>query len=1132
MSAPPLIDLPAMPTMVSRLPKFGSRATSGTHTGSTQVSSAGSVHTSAVTGSATAGAQPMNGSCHHPAEALSSAKQNGLIHMPPSFSMKWRNGKGEMQKRGGDVEKESRERKGVSVGPNRSSSHLQHHLSTQRASPQRSPSATQREIKKPSMSYAGRGRGFGLAVTRSLLPSPQSSPKTFATSKIGQRSTKPELNPPDLTNETKQSMNGHASTRQRANGANSSLRLPLSLSRPDGRVSSHPASRSGSPLLIDQPAFRSQSSDSLRSTSPASSSVSLSKEDRLRSRSLTQVRRLPSPTLTPPYSSSSLPSSLPRSPTITRSYSLNRAAERGSKELASSATRALPRAALARSPLTKPTPGGEGVDVGATGESEGFDCAKVQSSAAPVRSEVTAPSLLPPSAFKKPLLPSFGSTSKPSALSYKLTRPSLIKQPTLLCPAPGNASENDQEVSQELTGRRNSVETPPVTPSTTDESPGSTPGAPGMEGLSVEPASHGDVSILGETLEDMSLSSTSSLERNNTSQEYMDDFDNFGNGGMGILLFSSNDDHEDLHDLSHTRSEGSKPLANGSSGATELHSFLTDGMDWADMRLGGEEGECPLTRQRRSSQPDYQGGSSLDLSPSDSCGSGGTYMWDEEGLQPLGGGTATNTSSTANTANTHNIGSYDSDLNSIDILNNLESCDLDDDDLMLDDDLPEDASLHSDGDGITHMAEWRRRQLCWGTQDVLNDNSGLQCYQLTEDPGNQRTETAHNRDLLLQGLSHARSPCLSPGTGLAFDLGVDVEELAEDCSVVMAQLENLKRLLLQEEDGDEELDDTLTTETLSPNGPDASCSSHERTLHKQVEELLKEVQHLREEVRNRDRTISQLTQQLVLCVELVPLMPTQCCCQETEMERRVDRHTQTSVREMEDLAVNHKASQTPWTQHTPQIIHSTHKAGQDRLTHSKLLASSRALAASLPAKEPSHPANSPARPSELTTAVACTAADQTPGPPEAEGQGQKDGNGEETEMGDSTVNGGHAKDKRGETKRSKGEGMSGDATESSGARNRSPQLSQPSKLRCLPLPTPRMAPNFGFVHPNVTALSLGVSAATTTNPLTTSLNPSRTRVLRPPSALRDPDSGAPPSIKFRPLAPASGSSRLPKPKSH
>lgn len=30
----------------------------------------------------------------------------------------------------------------------------------------------------------------------------------------------------------------------------------------------------------------------------------------------------------------------------------------------------------------------------------------------------------------------------------------------------------------------------------------------------------------------------------------------------------------------------------------------------------------------------------------------------------------------------------------------------------------------ADGDGLSHMAQWRKRQLCWGTQDVHNDNEG------------------------------------------------------------------------------------------------------------------------------------------------------------------------------------------------------------------------------------------------------------------------------------------------------------------------------------------------------------------------------------------------------------------------
>lgn len=47
---------------------------------------------------------------------------------------------------------------------------------------------------------------------------------------------------------------------------------------------------------------------------------------------------------------------------------------------------------------------------------------------------------------------------------------------------------------------------------------------------------------------------------------------------------------------------------------------------------------------------DFPHGSSLDLSPSDS--SGGTYMWDEEGMEALGG-------------SGHPCGSFCSDLNSM-----------------------------------------------------------------------------------------------------------------------------------------------------------------------------------------------------------------------------------------------------------------------------------------------------------------------------------------------------------------------------------------------------------------------------------------------------------------------------------
>lgn len=112
---------------------------------------------------------------------------------------------------------------------------------------------------------------------------------------------------------------------------------------------------------------------------------------------------------------------------------------------------------------------------------------------------------------------------------------------------------------------------------------------------------------------------------------------------------------------------------------------------------------------------DYRAGSSLELSPSDS--SDGTYMWDEEGLEPIG--------------SIHPCGSYDSsEVNSIDILNNLDSCDLEDDDLMLDVDLPEDTPCDNvecenmnryerPDRNIRQQKEglWKRAAQRWNTQD-------------------------------------------------------------------------------------------------------------------------------------------------------------------------------------------------------------------------------------------------------------------------------------------------------------------------------------------------------------------------------------------------------------------------------
>lgn len=160
----------------------------------------------------------------------------------------------------------------------------------------------------------------------------------------------------------------------------------------------------------------------------------------------------------------------------------------------------------------------------------------------------------------------------------------------------------------------------------------STPETLGTEALTAEAVSQGDVSVVGETLEDMSLSSTSlSLDRNDTSQEYMDDFDNLGEGGTqktdvnrdlwfcpdapfpcslvspgsgeaGILLLSSKNDEDDSGlDQSCTRFDDEKVAVGGVTKAARF-CFLDDGMEWA----GAEGQEQRLTqRRRRSSQPEY-----------------------------------------------------------------------------------------------------------------------------------------------------------------------------------------------------------------------------------------------------------------------------------------------------------------------------------------------------------------------------------------------------------------------------------------------------------------------------------------------------------------------------------------------
>ncbi|KAL3045994.1 hypothetical protein OYC64_004077 [Pagothenia borchgrevinki] len=248
MSAPPLL---AMPTMVSRLPKFGSKPKSST------LSTASSTNTRLT-----------NGFYHHPGPAgvngsssytaPTPVKQNGFIRVPT----KWR---------------KENEEEGGATGIRSAINNNNHQLNLQ---------------GKTAISSTGKGRGFGFPSSSS--PSPQSIPRLLPVSKTALNGIKPAVNGVSgstVLNGTKSTLMGVSGSRPRIG----SLRQP-GFSRPGSGTGpgSGPGSRSGSPLLKKPPASRSHSSDSL-----GKATVPLTQNDRFRSRSLTQVRQQPSPTLNP-----------------------------------------------------------------------------------------------------------------------------------------------------------------------------------------------------------------------------------------------------------------------------------------------------------------------------------------------------------------------------------------------------------------------------------------------------------------------------------------------------------------------------------------------------------------------------------------------------------------------------------------------------------------------------------------------------------------------------------------------------------------------------------------------------------------------------------------------------------------
>ncbi|XP_018605099.2 serine-rich coiled-coil domain-containing protein 2 isoform X1 [Scleropages formosus] len=553
-------------------------------------------------------------------------------------------------------------------------------------------------------------------------------------------------------------------------------------------------------------------------------------EHMVRSQSFTHVKQLPSPT------------SLPMS----RSFSFNKAVELA-KPLADTQLRI-------QVPLVKPSfafPGGR------------TPVSRIGGALTPAS---------PLSQLKKPLLPG-SAIAKPLALGCRLARPSHLLPSR---PPHGGKGEVDITVGEQ---GRDAVKTSEVTP---------VPHSDGQKTLMLKSQLENSTSLcLGEGLEDMSLSSSSSLDKNDTSEEFLDDFDSLGDGG-GTMLLSA---HEGEPLQSQPVTKNNVPDNQWHGAATDTYGFLLDGTDWTGVNVTGEtslsvDEEVPRT-------------SSLELSPSNS--SGGTYMWDEEGLEPLGPATRA-------------CGSYDSDMNSTEILNNLESCDLDDDDLMLDVDLTEDVSLHSDIDGMSQFdraekgsrqGQWRRRQHRWTGQDRFHDdNRGGSSQPLDGYPAPGVGRVGH----------HVPKSGARPEGSLAGLDEVTLRHMAQDCSSVKSQLIKLRNLL-QMEDG-VKIHKALASELLTPEISEDPGSAL------QAEKLMREVQELREELRSKERTIAQLTQQLSAHAHTP-----RCQCQQRAPAGRGERRSH-----------HDKATQTPWRGQSPQILQSSNPACYNELLPQERLA--------------------------------------------------------------------------------------------------------------------------------------------------------------------------------------------------
>ncbi|XP_053306157.1 serine-rich coiled-coil domain-containing protein 2 isoform X2 [Spea bombifrons] len=376
----------------------------------------------------------------------------------------------------------------------------------------------------------------------------------------------------------------------------------------------------------------------------------------------------------------------------------------------------------------------------------------------------------------------------------------------------------------------------------------------------------------GDDLDDLSISSLSSSDRNDLSEDFADDFIELDDGNKTVIVVQESGNRVT------EKADGDEYSM--SSFQDNKKSTVPKGHNWLE-QSETESTNSPYGETPVSPDMEYRDPSSLELSPSDS--SDGTYMWDEEGMEPIG--------------SVHPCGSYESsEMNSLDILNNLDSCDLEDDDLMLDVDLPEDAQgdLGSETMSLLERSErkvrlqqqglWKRPPQRLGGQEPYYP---LNAERYHNGRGSAYLESPTDREnysKFCPPSPRGPQPMGFRETTVMLD-EMTLRHMVQDCTAVKTQLLKLKRLLQQEDDAGS-LPDLQLSFPPTPEPQDPG------TLWKSEELLLNEIRQLKEDAKKKDDKIQRLEEQL----------KAGCKCQKggqeakSEKPKQHDKYTQTSCR--------------------------------------------------------------------------------------------------------------------------------------------------------------------------------------------------------------------------------------------